>query len=190
MDTLLTIFIPIIICAVGIYLFWRYKNNKEAKQNTEYSNPDFLETNSKLLTNTLKKLHLSYEKINNDKSFAITYQGEHFIIYDLDNGPFINIADTWWYDSPLDDIENLTLIRKAVNECNYHTGAKLMYAINKEKQVVGIHSMATIFWKRQIPDIENYFCSMLTRLLQTHQLFFREMEELRRDRYKTDKNER
>ena len=48
------------------------------------------------------------------------YQGEHFIIDATNESFFINIWDPGWYVVPLDDLEQMSNVRKAVNpHCSY-----------------------------------------------------------------------
>lgn len=162
------------------FLIWaiKRKHRKEgAAEGDDTQEPRIIDT----LAEALKELQCDYE--TNEKEYAISfvYQGERFIAYDLDeDNSFITIADTWWHESPVDDIDNLALMRRAVNDCNFNSIATLLYSINTDSKTVGLHTRMTILWIQQIPKAKEYLQAILDQILRTHHLFFDKMEELRR----------
>lgn len=186
MDILVTAIITGVCVALGSVLYMKYGKKKVAGGHNETHPPKIIDT----LTAALKSLSCEYEVNEKETSIFFIFQDEHFIAYNLnDDSPFITIADTWWHLAPLDDIENLALLRRAVNECNFSSAATLLYTINTEDRAVVLHSKITIPWMPQILDNKKYLLSILKALLRCHHLFFDKMEELRRLDYKQRKKQ-
>lgn len=187
MDVLITILINTAICAGISAWFWlRRSKNTTVKAGENIQKQKTVDT----FADVLEKLSCKYEIDEKKESISFIFQGEHFIAYDLnDDNLFITIADTWWYESPLDDIDNLALMRRAVNDCNFNSPATLLYSINNENKTVGLHTRITILWLQQIPNIKDYLLAILNQLLRCHHLFFDKMEELRRLDHKSSKKE-
>ena len=83
-------------------------------------------TTRTLLMVALRKLNLQYE-FDDDQNLLITYQGEQFRIIAENDKPWIQVQDCWWYGESLDDIDNLALLHRAVNECNIRDANKMVY---------------------------------------------------------------
>ena len=137
-----------------------------------------------LLFSVLRKLDLDYE-FDEDKDIFITYHGEHFQILASDDVQYIQIRDLWWYVAPLDDIENLSIAHRAINDCNLYATDVLVYSMNKEDNTINLHTIRSVLWIPEIPKIEEYFIEVLNHMLHTHHSFFRAMEEIRREQHIT-----
>ena len=96
------------------------KNEKKMAEGNMHKNnaKDQAPSESKtmlLLTETLKQLNLKVDFDTEEKDVVRTdYQGEHFIIKG-GNNKFIEIQDLFWYEAPLDDLDNLSIIYKVTN---------------------------------------------------------------------------
>ncbi len=187
METFITVLVlTAIYSGICTWQWIRYRKSKAQGDSGSQQKLKIIDT----LADALKGLSCKYEIDEKDTSISFIFQGEHFIAYDLgDESPFITIADTWWYESPLDDIENLALMRRAVNDCNFNSSATLLYSINTENKTVGLHTRITILWLQQIPNIKDYLVAILNQLLRCHHLFFNKMEELRRLDHKASQKE-
>lgn len=139
-------------------------------------------TTRTLLMVALRKLNLQYE-FDDDQNLLITYQGEQFRIIAENDKPWIQVQDCWWYGESLDDIDNLALLHRAVNECNIRDANKMVYTYNKEEHEVGIHTLRDLLWLPQIPDSDQYLQAAFDTMLRSHHYFFRMMEELRKEEY-------
>lgn len=137
-----------------------------------------------LLLSVLRKLDMDYE-FDEDKDLFITYHGEHFQILARDDVQSIQIRDIWWYAAPLDDIENLSIVHRAINDCNMYGNDVLVYSINKEDNTINLHTLRSVLWIPEIPNIEDYFIEVLNHMLHTHHSFFCAMEEIRREQHIT-----
>lgn len=154
--------------------------NIEDMEQMEIKIPD-LTTRTSLMV-ALRKLNLNFE-LDEDSNILVTYQGEHFRI--IANAEFvvIQIQDCFWYDAPLDELNNLALLHRAVNECNICDTNKFVYTYDKAENQVWVHTLHDILWIPQIPDSEQYLQATFDSMLRSHQLFFRQMEQLRREEF-------
>lgn len=130
----------------------------------------------------LRKLNLQYE-FDDDQNFLVTYQGERFRLIAENGHAWIHIQDCWWYQESLDDIDNLALLHRAVNECNIRDVNKIVYTYNKEEREIGLHVLREILWLPQIPGSDQYLQTTFDTMLRSHHFFFRMMENLRREEF-------
>ena len=186
--------IPIAFCISGIYYFWK-SSNAEAEDTTashgdEPQNKDDMTTEVQsvsmklLLEQTLKNvgchINMCEEK---EGEFHITYQGEQFRIYYSEESPYINIYDIAWYSSELDDIDNLSVVRQAINACNQQNLATVLYTIDKETNCLNVHTRQCTIFGSYIPNVENYLRSRLEDSFRQHHNFYRQIEEIRKEQY-------
>lgn len=140
-------------------------------------------TTRSLLFSALEKLNLDYE-LDEDGDINFKYQGENLQILADDGKKYILIRDLWWYSAPLDDIENLAILHRAVNECNYENAfAIIAYTQDTRDNTINLHTFRTMLWIPEIPDTEQYFLSSLDHLLHMHQRFYGKMESIRREKH-------
>lgn len=130
----------------------------------------------------LRKVNLQYD-FDEDQQFLVTYQGECFRIIAENEHAWIHIQDCWWYRESLDDIDNLALLHRAVNECNIRDVNKIVYTYNKEEREIGLHILRDIIWLPQIPDSDQYLQTTFDTMLRSHHFFFRMMENLRKEEF-------
>ena len=136
-------------------------------------------TTTQFLEHALKKLGCKLKKGEGEDEYYTLFQGEHFRIFASDDYKYIEIQDLAWYDAPLHDINNMSLMRKAINDCNVSGQATLVYSIYEEDDQFVVHSLKEAYWSAEIEHAEEYLNSIFNRLLQSHQRFFSRMEALR-----------
>ena len=90
-----------------------------------------------------------------------TYQGEHFIIDATNESFFINIWDPGWYVVPLDDLEQMSNVRKAVNTINNYSGTTIVYYIEEEGQKFILHSKRQCILPKDLPHVKEYLRALL-----------------------------
>ena len=113
----------------------------------------------------------------------VTYQGEHFKICFTEESPYIYIYDIAWYSAELIDIDNLSVVKQAVNACNQHNHATVLYTIDKEENCVNVHTRQCTIFGSYIPDAEEYLRSLLEDSFRQHHNFYRHIEEIRKEQY-------
>lgn len=95
------------------------------------------------------------------------YQGGNFFIITADNYLYVNLYFVWWYDAPLDNIDALSAIQKAVNNANCQPiGCNVMYTINKEDRIVGVHSRSQLLFSPDIKGLDRYLTTELQELFE------------------------
>lgn len=161
------------------------ENSKDTDDNMEQIDIQLPDTTTRTsLMVALRKLNAQFE-FDNDQHFKVTYQGEYFRIIAENDSFWIHIQDCWWYEAPLDDIDNLALLHRAVNECNIRDANKMVYTYNKVEKEVWLHTLRHLLWIPQIPEPAQYLQSTFNSMLRSHQLFFGVMEEIRREEHST-----
>ncbi len=93
------------------------------------------------------------------------YQGGSFFMIASDSSMFAYLFFVWWYDSPLDNIDALSAIQKAVNNANCsNISCNVMYTIDQENNLVGVHSRSQLLFSPDIRDLENYLVAKLQEM--------------------------
>lgn len=88
------------------------------------------------------------------------YQGEHFIIDATNESFFINIWDPGWYVVPLDDLEQMSNVRKAVNTINNYSGTTIVYYIEEGQKFI-LHSKRQCILPKDLPHVKEYLRALL-----------------------------
>jgi len=141
-------------------------------------------TMQQLLETTLKNVgcHINMCKEEENHIYA-TYQGEHFTIYYDETSPFITIYDVSWYSAELYDIDNLSLVRQAVNACNRENTSTVLYTIDEKEKCINVHTRQRIVFGSYIPEIEDYLRSRFEDSFRQHHNFYKNMEEIRKEHF-------
>lgn len=155
-------------------------NNQEVEQLTSDPTPRLL------LTSTLRKLNIEYE-LDRDNDFIITYHGEKILLFVRDDDTMLHMKDFYWYSAPLDDIENLSILHKAINECNTRCLNTLVYEYDNKENEINVHSTRDLLWIPQIPDVDKYLREALDDMLKMHNYLYRWLEEIRREKHSQTK---
>ena len=72
----------------------------------------------------------------NENRLYFEYQGEHIVIDASNDSYFIEMWDPWWLIVPLDDLEQMSNVRKAINVTNSWGGTTVYYTIEEEQTLV------------------------------------------------------
>lgn len=59
---------------------------------------------------------------NEENRLYFEFQGEHIVINASNDSYFIEMWDPWWCIVPIDDLEQMSNVRKAINTINTHGG--------------------------------------------------------------------
>lgn len=141
-----------------------------------------------LLEKVLKSIEL---KFGYDEENIVIFKidGDFFRILISDDGKFLFLQQIYWYEAPMGDIENLELIKRAVNYLNRTTTIKYVYSFNEEQNTVNLHSMLDMLWIPEIPDLDQYLWVALSNLTKSHQGFYDLMDQYRQEQ-KTETNQK
>ena len=89
------------------------------------------------------------------------YQGEIFVIYATNESFFIDIWDPRWYIVSLDDLEQMSNVRKAINTINNYSGTTIVYCIEEEEQKFVLHSKCHCILPKELPCVKEYLSALL-----------------------------
>ena len=194
-------FLSILITIVLFCYFLNYKNKKDRaeKEMDSIANAPIMSVNAEVLplnnnnmeenqnlstrdlcAEVLRKLNCDVQfDEENEYNMYFTYQGEIFCVDTWENGLMITIWDTWWGTVDLDDLDDVSRVRKAINNINVRQNLTLMYSIDEKGQKFAVHTKRQCLLIPQIPQIENYMAAMLTGFFDVQRSFKEEYDRLR-----------
>ena len=97
----------------------------------------------------------------NENRLYFKYQGEIFVIYATNESFFINIWDPRWYIVSLDDLEQMSNVRKAINTINNYSGTTIVYCIEEEEQKFVLHSKRQCILPKDLPNVKEHLSALL-----------------------------
>ena len=97
----------------------------------------------------------------NENRLYFEYQGEHIVINASNDSYFIEMWDPWWCIVPMDDLEQMSNVRKAINTINTHGGVTIFYSIEEEGQKFVLHSKRQCILTKDIPQVKEYLKALL-----------------------------
>lgn len=194
-------FLSILITIVLFCYFLNYKNKKDRAEKEMDSianapnmsvsaevlplNKNDMEENQNISTRdlcaeVLRKLNCDVQfDDENEYNMHFSYQGENFSVETWEDGLMITIWDTWWGTVDLDDLDEVSRVRKAINTINVRQNLTLMYSIDEKSQKFAVHTKRQCLLISQIPQIENYMVAMLTGFFDVQRSFKEEYDRLR-----------
>lgn len=132
-----------------------------------------------LLIGTLKRMGCPYQEAGSDRqAIWFEFQGEKFRAF-VDETPIVVMQDLWWFSMPLDDIEGLSSLYKAINTANQYVWACVCYSTNEEEKTINVHSSLPIVLTEGIEDIDGYVMHMLKRFFLAQRVVRTEFDRLR-----------
>ena len=148
-------------------------NNMEEKQNISTRD---------LCVEILRELNCEVQfDEENEYTMYFTYQGENFRIDTWKDCLMVGIWDTWWGTVDLDDLDDVSRIRKAINTVNINSCLTLVYSIDQEHQQFAVHTKRQCLLIPQIPNAERYMAAMLAGFFDVQRNFKEELDKIRRE---------
>ena len=134
-----------------------------------------------LFMQTLTRIGCQYElaEEEGDNRIFFAYQGEHFFADTTNEGWYVHVWDTHWYHVELYDVDELSRLKKAINNANLNCATITVYTIDEAGSNVDVHCKSTFPFIPQIPNIENYLRGELNDFFRAHQYVGNEMTKLR-----------
>ncbi len=198
METFLILAIVLgVICA---YQYYREVQNKKKVEENRYYEQLMTENKSDINKNesqenekirhmgtkdlflaTLTKIGCQYElaEEEDDNSIYFAYQGENFVVDASNENNYIRIWDTHWGHVELYNVDELSRLKKAINNSNLNTGVTTVYTIDEVGHNVDVHCKSVVLFIEQIPNIENYLRVELNEFFRAHQYVGNEMVKQR-----------
>lgn len=144
--------------------------NESVLQQSEDAAPQRMQSlhTKELVLKTLRAIGCSPSVNDEDKDqIEFEYQGGSFSIIAFDSNVFAYLFFVWWYDAPLDNIDALAAIQKAVNKANCrYIGCSVMYTIKQDENLVGVHSRSQLLFAPEVPDLGDYLVSKLQEMFR------------------------
>ena len=131
-----------------------------------------------LFLDTLQKIGCPYTYDEEDDTASFFFQGEKFVAW-LQSNYYISIWNYNWMSCELYDIDNISRIKRAINEANMDCGVTTVYTIDEAGSDFDVHSTSMIAFIPQIPDIEGYLKVELRQYFYTQRYIELEVEKLK-----------
>lgn len=133
-----------------------------------------------LFLDTLTKLGCQYEfGEGEDNRIYFAYQGENFIADATNEAKFIHLWDTHWGHVDLNDIDEVSRLRKAINKSNLSTAVTTVFTIDEDGKNMDVHTKTIIPFIYSMPNLEEYLRIELNDFFRAHQMIGTEMSKLR-----------
>ncbi len=161
-----------------------YKHQHHAEEEEFESYLENMDTEEKkgtrdLFLETLTAIGCQYEIDEKDNEINFAYQGEYFVVRASNDNQYIQIYDMRWLHVDLYDIDEITRLKKAINEANIKNSVVTVYTINESDNTVDVHSKSVIFFDSVIPDVIDYLRIELAEYFNVHQMILLEMAKMR-----------
>jgi len=134
----------------------------------------------KLLVKTLKKMGCQpVIETENENSVSFFFQGEKMTVYVYDY--WLVIWDYFLIAVNLDDIEDFSRLRKAVNIANADCFVTVMYYVNKEDGLAHVNAKTSLMFTSDFPDYEKYLFLQLRSFFPAQRVIELELDRMRRN---------
>lgn len=145
---------------------------KNAMNDNEYEGMDV----PTLIKALLAKMNCQYDE-NDDGSLFFTYQGERFWLTSNKESAWIRIIDLQWYDCPLDNLEEISCMQKAINTANSGQSCTAIYVISKEDNKMIVYSKCDLLIFSHFPAPDQYLATWLACFFRLKQEVVMEFEK-------------
>lgn len=185
-----------LIVLIGFILFklisylWKEENTEEQSYVPLYSrerkNDNVIQVTMEqkgtrdLFLETLTKLGCQYEiEDDEDGDIHFGYQGEYFTVKARNDCQYVEIYDICWGHVELYDVDELSRLRKAINESNLRNSVIAVYTVDETGGNMNVHCKSIILFIPEIPNLENYLRMELNEYFLVHQFIGTEMARQR-----------
>lgn len=198
LESTMTVIIAIIVV---LFIYGFYKKRKEEEEEPDIqatplqtNTPKTMSTENKesrldTLMNTLKKLNCEATKLDDDDNrWRFSYQGEYFCVDAEEDSCNITVWDFFWHKVPLDDLDEISLVRRAINEINtYNNNAcAIIYSIDDEDHTMAIHTKAVTVFDAVLGDTASFMQMILAGFFVSKREFVRRLDQLRLEEKKEE----
>ena len=168
------------------------KDQVVASEQTQIENTVEKETNMEknirtrdLFLEVLTKIGCQYQLGEGDDTrIFFAFQGENMFADASNESLYVVVWDTYWEHVELYDIDEVSRMRKAINNSNLNSSVTTVYTIDKEGSNMDVHSRSMFAFVPQMPSIEDYLKAELGKFFRAHQLVGNEMQKLRTEEQK------
>lgn len=181
--------VGLFISAVTLYVLYRdqrdYREASESLRQTIQESrvdPTLVGlTQVDLWQAALKKLDVEVRQDEDrENRYLFDFQGGHFYA-DVDNTVFSDVYYAFIEELDLSDIEEVSLMRRAINEANYNGCPTIVYSTSEEEDKMYVHMVQSVLLIPQIPHIDEYLKSRLMVFFQLQRHFVSILDRLRKE---------
>lgn len=131
-----------------------------------------------LLRAILEDLNCKYEENEDGSDLIFSYQGETFVARaPLVDNPRVRLFDVNWYSCPLDNLEEMSCMQKAINEGNTSQMCTAVYYIDNENKCMTVYSKADFLIWSAMPQPDDYMRMWLDNMFYLKQNIAAEFEK-------------
>ncbi len=180
--------IAVLITIAIIYFSLQHKNklktnNADTSEETDNSSAAYAGMKPRELCKAiLHNLNCKTEEDEEEGSdrLAFKFQGETFCIIVSDDCLLATIYDFSWGSVELDDIDEVSRVRKIINEINFQYGGHtLFYTMDTDNNRMVVHTKRQILLTPEIPNLENYMTAMLSGFFEVQRAMAHELDKER-----------
>lgn len=180
--------IAVLITIAIIYFSLQHKNklktnNADTSEETDNSSAAYAGMKPRELCKAiLHNLNCKTEEDEEEGSdrLAFKFQGETFCIIVSDDCLLATIYDFSWGSVELDDIDEVSRLRKIINEINFQYGGHtLFYTMDTDNNRMVVHTKRQILLTSEIPNLDNYMSAMLTGFFDVQRAMAHELDKER-----------
>lgn len=180
--------IAVLITIAIIYFSLQHKNklktnNADTSEETDNSSAVYAGMKPRELCKAiLHDLNCKTEEDDEEGSdrLAFKFQGETFCIIVSDDCLLATIYDFSWGSVELDDIDEVSRVRKIINEINFQYGGHtLFYTMDTDNNRMVVHTKRQILLTPEIPNLDNYMTAMLSGFFEVQRAMAHELDKER-----------
>ena len=108
------------------------------------------------------------------------FQGESFCLIATDDSLMVTVYDFSWGSINLDDIDEVSKLRKVINSVNFKLGGVcVIYTMDVENNRMIVHTKRQFFIIPEIPNLVEYLTAMLTGFFEAQRVLTHELDKER-----------
>ena len=134
-----------------------------------------------LLLDTLAMMGCSYELSDNGSAIFFWYQGQCFVAMATNDSCFVDLYDTHWQSIDLNHKEEVSRMKKCINEANRSSSVYVEKTIDKKKKKMLIHLSMDFIFNDTIEDKEGRLRTVFDELFRVHHIIDYNMIKLKEE---------
>lgn len=179
--------VGLFISAVTLYVLYRdqrdYREASESLRQTIQESrvdPTLVGlTQVDLWQAALKKLDVEVRQDEDrENRYLFDFQGGHFYA-DVDNTVFSDVYYAFIEELDLSDIDEVSVVRRAINETNYAAGINVVYSTSDDSDQMHVHMVQSVLLMPQLPHLKDYVESRLAAFFQLQRRYANIEDKLR-----------
>ena len=126
-------------------------------------------------------MNCSYDSVENGV-IHVAYNNEHFMMNESGQN-IIQIFHGFWYEAPLDEIGDFSIIQRTINDCNANLFSRIVYTYEEDKNAIALHTYCTlacipsIASNPNLTDIADFLKSIFDSIINVKYVFHDAMDD-------------